>query len=189
MSANTSKSIGRLDLILGPMFGGKSTELARRYRRKEISGANVLMVNSGFDTRASQGGNVSRTHDGKGITSIGIKSFKELDARKEARGATELFVDEGQFITDPEHLLTLLDRGVNVTVSSLDSNSDKVPFSGILGLVPHATTVQKLNAVCEYCGSDDAIYSLLRSGKSNGKVQIGGKETYIVCCRKCSLLR
>ena len=40
-----------LELIIGPMFAGKSTELLRRVKRHEISGKSCLYVKFAADVR------------------------------------------------------------------------------------------------------------------------------------------
>ena len=42
---------GMLELIIGPMFAGKSTELLRRVKRHAISGKSCLYVKYAADTR------------------------------------------------------------------------------------------------------------------------------------------
>ena len=44
---------GHIELIIGPMFAGKSTELLRRMRRHEIAGSRCLRVKFAEDTRYS----------------------------------------------------------------------------------------------------------------------------------------
>lgn len=52
---------GRIELIMGPMFAGKSTELLRRVNRWEISGKKCLSVKYCADKRYST--NSISTHD------------------------------------------------------------------------------------------------------------------------------
>jgi hypothetical protein len=52
---------GSLEMIIGPMFAGKSTELLRRMQRHEISGKKCLYIKYSGDTRYSVS-NIS-THD------------------------------------------------------------------------------------------------------------------------------
>jgi thymidine kinase len=42
---------GRIEMIIGPMFAGKSTELLRRMRRNEIAGKQCLYIKYIEDTR------------------------------------------------------------------------------------------------------------------------------------------
>ena len=44
---------GSIQLIMGPMFAGKSTELLRRVNRFEISGKKILSVRFNMDNRYS----------------------------------------------------------------------------------------------------------------------------------------
>jgi thymidine kinase len=44
---------GRIELIIGPMFAGKSTELLRRVKRHQIAGSRCLRIKFAGDTRYS----------------------------------------------------------------------------------------------------------------------------------------
>lgn len=52
---------GRIELIMGPMFAGKSTELLRRVKRLEISGKKCLSIKYSADERYSK--ECISTHD------------------------------------------------------------------------------------------------------------------------------
>lgn len=52
---------GRIELIIGPMFAGKSTELLRRVKRHEIAGSKCLRIKFAADTRYSS--DSIATHD------------------------------------------------------------------------------------------------------------------------------
>ena len=43
-----------IEIIVGPMFSGKSTELIRRCNNYEAIGFNVLIINHVLDTRCEQ---------------------------------------------------------------------------------------------------------------------------------------
>ena len=45
------KNKGRIEMIIGPMFAGKSTELLRRMRRYEIAQKRCLYIKYIADTR------------------------------------------------------------------------------------------------------------------------------------------
>ena len=55
------KQKGRIELIIGPMFAGKSTELLRRVKRHEISGSRCLRIKYAGDNRYSD--DSISTHD------------------------------------------------------------------------------------------------------------------------------
>jgi hypothetical protein len=52
---------GRIELIIGPMFAGKSTELLRRVKRHEIAGSKCLRIKFAGDVRYSE--DSIATHD------------------------------------------------------------------------------------------------------------------------------
>ena len=52
---------GRIEMIIGPMFAGKSTELLRRVQKHRISGKKCLFIKYAADTRYSQ--ECIATHD------------------------------------------------------------------------------------------------------------------------------
>jgi thymidine kinase len=55
------KQRGRIELIMGPMFAGKSTELLRRVKRHEIAGKKCLNIKYIEDARYSE--DCISTHD------------------------------------------------------------------------------------------------------------------------------
>lgn len=56
-------SRGTIEIILGPMFSGKSTELLRRLRRQEIAEKKVLLVKHKLDERYEGSNQNVVTHD------------------------------------------------------------------------------------------------------------------------------
>lgn len=50
MHASAAPPVGRLEVITGPMFSGKSEELMRRVRRARIAGVNALVISHSLDT-------------------------------------------------------------------------------------------------------------------------------------------
>lgn len=53
LSAHAVPKRGRIELIIGPMFAGKSTELLRRVKRHEIAGSKCLRIKYAEDVRYS----------------------------------------------------------------------------------------------------------------------------------------
>lgn len=63
---------GRIELIFGPMFAGKTTELLRRCQVAESAGRNVMLIKSSSDTRYSAAEAV--THDGAKRVRTGMQT-------------------------------------------------------------------------------------------------------------------
>lgn len=85
---------GKLELIFGPMFAGKSTELLRRIRRYTVAGKRCLTVKSASDVRYSL--DEMTTHDLQAIAATRCDMLEEvLDS---ANHYDCIAIDEGQFV-------------------------------------------------------------------------------------------
>ena len=58
-------SRGRIEVIMGPMFSGKSTELLRRLERHRIAHKNVVLIKHKSDLRYEGSESCVVTHDQK----------------------------------------------------------------------------------------------------------------------------
>src|SRR5690625_5818195 len=67
---------GRLTVIAGPMFSGKSEELMRRVRRATIAGIDVLVVSHSLDTRSDI--STITTHIGVNIPAVPLGDVRSL---------------------------------------------------------------------------------------------------------------
>lgn len=188
---------GKIELIFGPMFSGKSTELHRRIRRHKIAGRSVLLIKYKDDTRYAHicGSNANVTHDHQ---TLPAHSAKELMGNMDniAHNYDVIGIDEGQFFGD---VVAFCDRWANkgkvVICAALDGTYEREMFNDILKLVPMAESVDKLTSVCAMC-SKDASFTLrcFDSSKNSSREKeeedgpvelIGGAEMYKAACRKC----
>lgn len=171
---------GRIELIEGPMYAGKSTELMRRMWRYRIHQRCVL-VKPALDTRYDTL-RVS-THD---KISADARTLEKLaDALAWAGEFDVLLVDEGQFFPDLANAAgALADEGKIVVVAALSGDFRRMPFEqvGLLGAL--ADTKQMLAAVCA-CGRDAPFSKRIGAREGDAVVKIGGAETYVACCRVC----
>ncbi|XP_058022553.1 thymidine kinase, cytosolic isoform X2 [Ahaetulla prasina] len=87
------KARGQIQVIFGPMFSGKSTELMRRVRRFQIAQYKCLLIKYAKDTRYCVNG-VS-THDRNTMEAMSACSLK--DVQQEALNSAVIGIDEGQF--------------------------------------------------------------------------------------------
>ncbi|NXV03860.1 KITH protein, partial [Cettia cetti] len=172
-----SRPRGQIQVIFGPMFSGKSTELMRRVRRFQLAQYRCLLVKYAKDTRYSSSG-VS-THDRRALPAGLLK-----DVYQEALGAAVIGIDEGQFFPDiVEFCETMANAGKTVIVAALDGTFQRKAFGSILNLVPLAESVVKLNAVCMECFRE-ASYTK-RLGAEREVEVIGGADKYHSVCRAC----
>ena len=185
---------GRIELIFGPMFSGKSTELHRRIRRHKIAGRSVLLIKYKDDTRYAhiRGSNANVTHDHQ---SLPAQCAKTLMGNMDniAHNYDVIGIDEGQFFGD---VVAFCDRWANkgkvVICAALDGTYERKMFNDILKLVPIAESVDKLTSVCAMC-SKDASFTLRCFNNSTNSEEgeeepvelIGGADMYKAACRKC----
>eukprot|EP00937_MAST-01D_sp_MAST-1D-sp2_P007965 g7965.t1 len=185
---------GQIQLIVGPMFAGKSTEMLRRVRRFELAAKRVLTVKYRHDTRYddSAGGSHAAiddsvahiaTHDSPQamIASAVEQQLANLVPRLPEYDIVG--IDEGQFFPDLAEFCDLAaGAGKTVIVAALDGTFERKPFATTSALLPLAEDVTKLTAVCSDCGASAPF--TWRSGELMEVEVIGGSELYTPVCRQ-----
>jgi thymidine kinase len=183
---------GKLEVICGSMFSGKTEELIRRLRRAEYANKNVLTIKHKIDDRGSY--SCILTHDGEQREAYPITSCEEgMKALEKLVGSDieVIGIDEIQFF--PEHivdvLMKLVDRGKRVLVAGLDMDFRSEPFGVVPRLLALADDVTKLRAICVVCGLDANFTQRLIDGEpahyDDETILVGGKECYEPRCRNC----
>ncbi|XP_065115308.1 thymidine kinase, cytosolic [Paramisgurnus dabryanus] len=171
---------GQIQVIFGPMFSGKSTELMRRVRRFQVAQYSCLLIKYAKDTRYSDSG--MATHDMS--TMEAVPANRLSDVRTLALQACVIGIDEGQFFSDTvEFCEEMANMGKTIIVAALDGTFQRKPFGNILNLVPLAESVVKLNAVCMECYKEAAYTK--RLGAEKEVEVIGGADKYHAVCRQC----
>ncbi|XP_040186978.1 thymidine kinase, cytosolic [Rana temporaria] len=180
MPGSPSKTRGKIQVIFGPMFSGKSTELMRRVRRFQIAQYKCMVIKYAKDNRYSQ--EQLATHDRHTMSAVSTCSL--ADVFTEALNCCVIGIDEGQFFPDiVEFCEEMANKGKTVIIAALDGTFQRKPFGDILNLVPLAESVVKLNAVCMECYRE-ASYTK-RLGAEKEVEVIGGADKYHSVCRLC----
>lgn len=172
---------GRIEVICGSMFSGKTEELIRRMKRAKFARQSVEIYKPVIDTRYSKEDVVS--HDHNVITSTPVDSSAAillLSSDIEVVG-----IDEAQFFDEglPDVCNQLANRGVRVIVAGLDMDYTGKPFGPIPSLCAIADEVTKVHAICVRCGALAYISHRLVSDKN--RVLLGEKDEYEPLCREC----
>jgi thymidine kinase len=184
-----SPAAGRVEVIAGPMFAGKTEELLRRVRRAAIAGQRVVVFSHALDSRA--GGDRIASHAGLDAPSRAVGSADAIieSVEAEADRLDIVAIDEAQFF-GPSLVGVVRDlaaRGLLVIVAGLDVTFLGQPFEPLPSLMVAAERVDKLTAVCSVCG-EDAIFHARKAAGAGGDVNlvsenVGGVETYQALCR------
>ncbi|KAH7816148.1 Thymidine kinase [Monocercomonoides exilis] len=171
---------GSIELIIGPMFSGKTTELIRRIRRHSLAKRNCIVIKYSKDRRYSE--DKLCTHDHftyEAISCIKLKDIEDL-----VKDAEIIGIDEGQFYPDLVEFCEMqANSGKIVIVAALDGTFQRKRFNDVVDLIPLCESVEKLNAVCTVCGRAAAFTKRLVDDDSIELV--GGAEVYTALCRKC----
>jgi thymidine kinase len=173
---------GKLELIIGNMFSGKTSELIRRINREKSINKKILSVNFIKDNRYSS--NSIASHDNLKISCLKLEKLEDL--LKFQEGYDSFFIDEGQFFTDLYPIVkTLVDtHKKHVVVSGLDGDSNRNVFGDIIKLIPICDTVMKLKAYCNKCNNGTSGPFTKKIKNTNSEVvDIGGTDKYIPVCR------
>jgi len=178
--------IGRMELIIGNMFSGKSTELIRRINRHKSINRKILVINYYEDNRYSN--NSISTHNQLKVSCLKLKTLSELNIEF-INGYDSFFIDEGQFFPDLYIFCkTLVDiHKKHVVISGLDGDANRNEFGQMLKLIPICDTMDKLNAYCNKCNNGNIAPFTKRTNSGTNVattvVDIGGSDKYIPVCR------
>ena len=173
---------GNIQLILGPMFSGKSSELIKLIRRYNIKKHKTIVVKYNLDDRYEDSHANVVTHDKftyPALKCSNLNEIKETLLKHEVIG-----IDEGQFFPDLAEICEeLANKGKHIVISALNANFKRECFPSIASLFPKCEKIINLQSICFYC-NDDAPFTL-RTVCNDEEVLIGGIEMYKPVCRNC----
>ena len=172
---------GRIEVVCGSMFSGKTEELIRRMKRAKFAKQKVEIFKPALDTRYSEEDVVS--HDQNSIRSTPIESSGSILLL--ASDIDVVGIDEAQFLDNGlvEVCNELANRGVRVIVAGLDMDFQGKPFGPMPALCAVAEEVTKVHAICVRCGN--LAYVSHRKVAGERRVMLGEQQEYEPLCRHC----
>jgi thymidine kinase len=172
---------GRIEVVCGSMFSGKTEELIRRLRRAQFARQKVEIYKPAIDVRYSEEDVVS--HDQKHILSTPIDSSASILLL--SSDIDVVGIDEAQFFDMGlvDVCNELANRGVRVIVAGLDMDYKGVPFGPMPALCAIADDVTKVHAICVRCGA--LAYVSHRKVEGTQRVLLGETTEYEPLCREC----
>lgn len=173
---------GRVEVICGSMFSGKTEELIRRMKRAQFAKQEVEIFKPSIDVRYDEVNVV--THEGISIPSTPVEnsaSIMLLSSNCDVVG-----IDEAQFFDDNivNVCNELANKGVRVIVAGLDLDYTGTPFGPMPALCAIADEVTKVHAICVKCGALAYVSHRTIAGNDN-QVMLGEKQEYEPLCREC----
>jgi len=178
----TIKMSGYLELILGPMFSGKTTYLINTYNECTQKGNNVFVINYSEDTR--YGDKMLSSHDQVMIPCVFSKTLYGALNTDDINSYDVVLINEGQFFDDLYESVNYLVEKLNKTVyiCGLDGDFKRQKFGTILDLVPLSDKITKLRSKCDYCTSPALFSHRITSEKAQVVI---GVNNYVPLCRSC----
>lgn len=172
---------GRIEVVCGSMFSGKTEELIRRLKRAKFARQRVEIYKPAIDTRYSDEEVVS--HDSNSILSTPVDSPTSILLL--ASDADVVGIDEAQFFDNSlvDVCNELANRGKRVILAGLDMDFKGQPFGPMPALMAIAEDVTKVHAICVKCGSLAHISHRIVKGEK--QVLLGEKDEYEPLCREC----
>ncbi|WP_126992399.1 thymidine kinase [Thermosipho globiformans] len=175
--------VGKLTVITGPMYSGKTTELLSFVEIYNIGKKKTIVFKPSIDNR--YGEDIVSTHTGFKVKAHKISKSIEI-LNHISNNIDAVFIDEVQFFDEEliNVVRNLIFKGIDVYCAGLDISYLEKPFKTTANLLAMADEVIKKKAVCEKCGEHRATYSF-KITQDNKEIDIGGKEKYIALCREC----
>jgi len=185
---------GYLELIIGPMFSGKTSRILEIYRKAHYCNANIFVLNHSIDKRYAE--NEVVNHNNEKIPCTNYENIRDfITNRIEPHHAivnnkydNVVLINEGQFFTDiKEGAIELVEKfNFKVYICGLDGDFLRRPFGNFLDLIPYSNAVVKLNSLCVKCkDGTEASFTYRYSSGNNNQIMVGADESYIPVCRKC----
>jgi len=189
--------MGKITIVTGPMFSGKTTELQRLFSREEIAKRYSLFFKPKMDNRYSEEDVVN--HNGQKAEAITVSDSNEilykvneyLNSNNKKELLVNVFIDEVQFFnSDIIYIIKqIANLELNVYCSGLNQTFEGNPFpfkdnkDHIGTLMALSDYVIHLDAVCNKCGG--VATKTYRTGDSKETVIIGGTDKYQARCTNC----
>lgn len=173
-----------LEVVVGPMFSGKSSYALSYVRRQRAIGKRVLVIKPDIDNRYTTDSCLV-THDKETVPCMmwDVKNplWQLLDIEYDC-----YVVEEAQFFTGLREFCfeKLAFFHKNLLVVGLDGCAKQNKFGSILDVIPYATVVTKLNALCSICKDGTLAPFTKKVSGENTQVDVGGAEKYLAVCLK-----
>ena len=177
---------GRIELICGSMFSGKTEELIRRLRRAQIARQKVQVFKPAIDNRYAE--TALASHSGADFSAIPLEKAADISDHLH-EDVTVIGIDEVQFFDAEIAPLVkqLASNGMRVIMAGLDMDFRGEPFGSMPLLLCEAEYVDKLHAICMVCGEEACRTQRLVNGEpayyDDPIILVGASEAYEPRCR------
>jgi thymidine kinase len=191
-----NKSSPYLELIIGPMFSGKTSRLVELYNQYKFCNMRVSVINHSSDNRYDD--ELMSTHDKIKIPCIKTNNLTDIWRTHYTEDLSErdsiinyvnesdvILINEGQFFKDLYDIVVeMLEYNKRVYVCGLDGDFERKKIGNILDLIPLCDKVTKLTSLCSLCKNGTLGIFSMRLSDEKEQIVIGS-DNYIPVCRNC----
>ena len=174
-----------LELILGPMFAGKTSAIQSIIRRHEALGLKCVAYKPLIDGRYGDDSYIYN-HDKVKVSANSISQLSKENITEPYKQAKLVIIEEGQFFDDLYDFVikAVEEDNKTVIVAGLDGDRFRKPFGQLLQLIPIADRITKLTSLCKLCANGTAALFSYSSTQNKDTIHVGGLESYMPLCRK-----
>jgi len=177
---------GSIEIIVGPMFSGKTDELIKRVNLVNFEkNKKYIVFKPTIDTRTEANSIISR--DGKKINAISVSTIDEIEKILKKDKYDVVAFDEVQFFE--KNIVNLVNKLANnhqtrIIIAGLDKDFKGRPFGSVAELLIYADFIDKRTAICVQCGAAASMSQKINTS-SNSTIEIGNTDIYEARCRHC----
>lgn len=152
---------GLIEVVYGPMFAGKTSELIRQIDMAIISKLEIIVFKPKVDNRYKKTDEIC-TNNGYSFKSVVVEKALDIvdHVKKISKPIDKIFIDEIQFfdekIVDVVNYLSK-DKGIDLVLAGLALDFKGAPFGQMPKLVGMAQKVKSLTAICVHEKEDGTI--------------------------------
>jgi len=187
MDLNKKMNNGYLNLIIGPMFSGKSTRLIHYIRKYKTLKFEMIVIKPSIDNRYTELNEIC-THNFEKENCITFEPNNLSDIFNDPNYTNSkiIIIEEGQFFTslyDNVKKMKDIDKKI-VYITALNGDSERQLFGDVYKLIPLCDNIEFMHALCICCSDGTlGIYSK-RSCSNNNQICVGGSSVYQAVCRE-----
>lgn len=178
-------NLSYLELIIGPMFSGKTSRLIEIYKQYTFCNIPVIVINHSLDDRYDQ--QLLSSHDKIMIPCIKVSQLSDINNSysEQLNNSNIIIINEGQFFDDLYTWVeSMLKQNKKIYICGLDGDFERKKFGKILDLIPLCDKVTKLTSLCNICKNGTPGIFSMRITDDKTQTLIG-YDNYIPVCRKC----
>jgi thymidine kinase len=181
MNHETNKSY--LELIIGPMYSGKTTAILEIYKKCNFCSIPCIIINHKLDNRYHD--TMLCNHDKVMAPCFHIDKLEHILQNKSYLDSDVILINEGQFFTDLYDVVSImLKQNKKIYICGLDGDFERKKFGSMIDLIPMCDKVTKNTSLCSLC--KDGTLGIFSMRLTHEKEQtVVGYDNYIPVCRNC----